>query len=69
MRFWSSLVYVGFLWLWHMGTTLCCVWASHCGFSCGASALGTQASVVVTLGSVVVLHRSGYSMACGILLN
>ena len=34
------------------GLTLCCsVWASHCGgFSCGAWALGTRASVVVALG-------------------
>ena len=71
MHFWSSLLFVGFLWLWQMGTTLCCMWASHSGFSCGASALGTQASVVVTLGSSFVawiwlLHGMGDPLELGI---
>ena len=44
----SSLLRVGSLWLQGAGATLrCSVWASHCGgFSCGAGALGAQASVV-----------------------
>ena len=59
----------------------CGVRASHCsGFSCGALALGTQASVVVahrlsscgswalehSAGSVVVARRLSCSAACGI---
>ena len=46
----SSLLCMGFVYLWGAGTTLhCCVWASHhSGFSCCATrALGVQASVVV----------------------
>ena len=49
----SSLLRVGFLYLWQVGATLCCgVQASHCGgFSCcRAWALGTWASVVVAYG-------------------
>ena len=47
-----------------MGATLRCgAWASHCGgFSCGARALGEQASVVVahglsSCGSQALEHR------------
>ena len=48
----SSLLRVGFLYLRQAGATLRCgAWASHCcGFSCGARALGMQASVVVARG-------------------
>ena len=53
----------------------CSAWAFHCdGFSsCGARALGMQASVVVAHGlqsssSAVVAHRLGCSTACGILV-
>ena len=36
----------------------CGAWASHCrGFSCGAQALGLQASAVADMGSVVVVYR------------
>ena len=48
-----------FLRLWRAGATLHCgAWASHCsGFSCcRARALGTQASVVVATGLVVLRH-------------
>ena len=39
------------------------VQASHCGgFSCGAQALGTPASVVQHVGSVVVVH--GLNLPC-----
>ena len=50
-----------FLWLRRAGATLrCSVQASHCsGFSCGARALGVQASVVVA-------HGLSCSAACGI---
>ena len=42
----ESLLPSGFLQVRHVGTVFCCVQASHCGgFSCGAQALGTQASV------------------------
>ena len=61
----SSLLCVGFLYLWRAGATLRCgAQASHCGgFSCcGARALGTQASVVVagglsSCGSRALEHR------------
>ena len=61
----SSLLHVGFLWLWRAGAALCCgMWAFHCGgFSCcGARALGARASVVVghglsSCGSRAVEHR------------
>ena len=58
-----------------------CVQASHCGSfsSCGAWALGTQASVVAagglrsfsfqSTGSMVAVHRLRCSTACGIFLN
>ena len=49
----SSLLHMGFLYLWRAGVTLRCgAWASHCGsFSCcGAQALGTWASVVAACG-------------------
>ena len=49
----SSLLHVGFLWLWLVVATLHCgVQASHCsGFSCcGAQILGTWASVTVARG-------------------
>ena len=49
----SSLLHTGFLQLQQAGATLRCgVWSSHCsGFSCcGAQALGTWASVVVSRG-------------------
>ena len=51
--FGSSLLCAGFLWLWQVGTTLCCgTWASHCSsfFCCGARALGTRDSVVAAHG-------------------
>ena len=43
---------MGFPYLWQVGATLCySARTSHCsGFSCGAQALGTQASVVVARG-------------------
>ena len=43
---------VGFLWLQPAGAALCCgAQSSHCGgFSCGARALGRQASVVAGRG-------------------
>ena len=58
------LLRAGFLFLRRAGATLCCgARASHCGgFSCGAGALGTQASVVVargfsSCGSQALEHR------------
>ena len=80
----SSLLHVGFLWLWRAGSTLRCgAWASHRGgFSCcGARALGAQASVVAarglsvcgvraeSAGSVVVVRGLSCSMACRIFLD
>ena len=65
-----SLLCAGFLQLRQVGATLCCgAQASHCsGFSCGARALGTRASVVVAHGlsscSVWALGHSGFS-SCG----
>ena len=60
----SSLLRMGFLYLRLAGATLRCgAWASHCGgFSCGARALGMQASVVVahglsSCGSWALEHR------------
>ena len=60
----SSLLHAVFLQLRRAGATLCCdARASHCGgFSCGAWALGVQASVVVA-------HGPSCSAACGIFLD
>ena len=74
----SSLLRVGFLYLWRAGATLqlwstgfslqgllssCGAQASYCsGFSCGAQALGAQASVVIA-------HRLSCSTTWGILLD
>ena len=67
----SSLLRVGFLWLWHVvdSSLHCGARASHCsGFSCGgAQALGMWASVAAACaGSVVVVHGISCSTACGI---
>ena len=50
----------GFLWLWQVGATFCCgVQASHCGgFSCGAQAPGTWASVLATRRLQYLWHMS-----------
>ena len=48
----------------------CVAQATHCsGFSCGAQALGTGASVVVARGSEVVEHWFICSKTCGIFLS
>ena len=48
--FWLCCIFsavLGFIWLRRAGATLYCNAALCCGFSCGAWALGTQASVFV----------------------
>ena len=60
----SSLLRMGFLWLWRVGTTLCRgARASHCGgFSCcAAQALGARASVVVARG---LSNCGSWALAC-----
>ena len=60
----SSLLHMGFLSPWRAGAALSCgAQASHCsGFSCGARALGTWASVVLRS----CVHRFSSSTECEI---
>jgi len=59
------------------GYSICSVWASHCGgcFCCRALVLGhtgfrSCGSRALEQGlSIVVAHRLGYSVACGIFLD
>ena len=74
---WVSIACAGCLCLRWAGATLhCSGWASHCGglASCGAQALGTQASVVgapepYSSGSVAAADGLSCSMARGIVLE
>ena len=66
----SSLLFVGFPWLWWAGAILCySAWASHrSGFSCcGEQNLGCMGFTSWHMGSVVVAYGLGCCDACGIL--